>query len=101
MRTENHFSEGVLAVHQIEEGEAMTRARFCDRPVLELVYEDMIQSPRQVFASVGAYLGVDGIDPGKIRLKKQNPEGLAQLIMNYDEIEALLKNTRFAEYIAN
>jgi LPS sulfotransferase NodH len=88
-------------LEQIEEGEAATRARFFDRPVLEIVYEDMIQSPKEVFASVGAYLGVDGIDPGNIRLKKQNPEGLAQLIMNYDEIEALLKNTQFAEYIAN
>jgi LPS sulfotransferase NodH len=88
-------------LEQIEEGEAATRNRFCDRPVLEIVYEDIVQSPKEVFASVGAYLGVDGIDPGKIRLKKQNPEGLAQLIMNYDEIEALLKNTRFAECITN
>jgi LPS sulfotransferase NodH len=86
-------------LEQIEEGEAATRARFRDRQILEIVYEDLVQSPYEIFASVGRYLGVDGIDPGKIKLKRQNPEGLAQLITNYAEIEALLKQTRFAEYL--
>jgi LPS sulfotransferase NodH len=88
-------------LEQIEEGEALTRARFCDRAILEIVYEDMVQSPKEVFASVGQYLGVDGIDPAKIRLRRQNPEPLAQLILNYGEIEAVLKNTRFADYLAD
>jgi len=48
---------------------------------------------------VGAYLAVDGIDPGRIRLRRQNPETLRQLILNYDEIEAALQNTRFAGYL--
>jgi LPS sulfotransferase NodH len=89
----------VRRLEKIEEGEAATRARFCDRQVLEIVYEEMVQSPNEVFASVAAFLGADGIDPGKIRLKRQNPERLAQLIVNYDEVEAVLKNTRFAEYL--
>lgn len=86
-------------LEQIEAGEAATRARFCDRPILEIVYEDMIQSPAEAFGSVSGYLGVDGIDPGKIRLKRQNPESPAQLIVNYDEVESALQNTRFAEYL--
>ena len=86
-------------LEHIEEGEALTRARFCDRPVLEVVYEDLVQSPHEIFKSVGNYLGVDGIDPDQIRLKQQNPEGLAQLIVNYGEVESSLKNTRFAEYL--
>lgn len=89
----------IKRLEQIEEGELATRARFCDRQVLEVVYEDLVRSPQAVFASVGAYLGVDGIVPDKIRLKKQNPEGLEQLILNYDEVAAVLKNTRFAEYL--
>lgn len=86
-------------LEQIEEGEVATRARFCDRQVLEVVYEELVKSPHEVFKSVGAYLGVAGIDPDKIRLKRQNPESLAQLIMNYDEVKSALKNTRFAEYL--
>lgn len=88
-------------LEQIEEGEAATRARFSDRAMLEMVYEEMIQSPHNAFDTVSAYLGVDGIDPGKIRLKRQNPEGLAQLIVNYDEVESLLKNTGFSEYLVD
>jgi hypothetical protein len=88
-------------LEQIEEGEAATRARFSDRSVLEIVYEDLVQSPQNVFAVVSAYLGVDGIDPGKIRLKRQNPESLAQLIANYDEIESLLKRAGFSEYLGD
>ncbi len=88
-------------LESIEAGEAQTRARFCDRPMLEIVYEDLVQSPREGFAVVSAFLGVDGIDPGKIRLKQQNPEGLDQLIVNYDEVEAVLKTSRFAEYLVD
>ena len=88
-------------LEQIEEGETATRVRFCDRPMLEIVYEELVRSPHEVFAAVGAFLGVDGIDPGQIRLKRQNPESLAHLIINYDEIESVLKNTRFADYLGN
>ena len=84
---------------QIEAGEAAARVRFCDRQMLEVVYEELVQSPHEVFESVGIYLGVDGIDPGKIRLKRQNPESSAQLIVNYDDVKSVLRNTRFAEYL--
>jgi LPS sulfotransferase NodH len=86
-------------LEQIEEGEAATRIRFADRATLEVVYEELIQAPLKVFESVGAYLGVNGLDPGKIKLKRQNPESLQQLISNYDQVAAALKNTRFAEYL--
>lgn len=86
-------------LEQIEAGEAATRARFRDRKMMEVVYEDLVRSPQEVFQSVSEFLGVNGIDPGQIKLKKQNPEGLKQLIANYSEIQARLQNTRFAEYL--
>jgi LPS sulfotransferase NodH len=89
----------IRRLERIEAGEAATRARFRDRPMLEVVYEELVQWPYQIFAAAGAFLGVDGIDPRKIRLKRQNPESLKNLIINYDEIETVLKNTRFAEYL--
>ena len=88
-------------LEQIEEGEAATRARFCDRKMLEIVYEDLVRSPDDMFGYVSTYLGVNGLDPGKIRLKRQNPESLSQLIVNYDEVESVLRNTRFEEYLGN
>jgi Stf0 sulphotransferase len=92
-------SKLIKQLEQIEEGESDTRVRFNDRQIFEVVYEELVQSPMEVFALVSKYLGVDGIDPSKIRIKKQNPESLRQLIVNYDEIVAVLKNTRFAEYL--
>jgi len=84
-------------LEQIEEGEATARTRFRDREILEVVYEELVRSPKTVFESVGMYLGVDGIDCGKIKLRRQNPETLQQLLVNYDEIKSTLRNTRFAE----
>jgi LPS sulfotransferase NodH len=86
-------------IEQIEAGEAATRLRFCERSILEVVYEELIRSPEEVFSLVGAYLGVGGIDPGRIRLKRQNPESLAELIVNYNEVEAVLRTTRFSDYL--
>lgn len=91
----------IRRLEQIEEGEAVTRSRFSDRQILEIVYEEMVQSPREVFSAVGAFLGVDGIDPDQIRLKRQNPESLEQLIINYDQVESVLRNTRFAKYLSS
>ena len=98
-RIELEPSKLLRRLEQIEQGEIATRRRFSDRPVLEVVYEDMIRSPHETFNSVGAYLGVEAMKPDKIRLKRQNPESLEQLIINYDEIETVLKNTRFAEFL--
>jgi LPS sulfotransferase NodH len=92
-------SKLIQRLEQIEEGEKTARIRFRDWQVLELVYEELVKSPKLVFESAGNFLGVDGIDPGRIRLRRQNPETLQQLIINYDEIEAVLRNTRFEEYL--
>jgi LPS sulfotransferase NodH len=86
-------------LEQIEEGEIATRARFCDRDILEVVYEELVKAPHEAFESIGNYLGVQGVDPAKIRLRRQNPESLEQLVINYDEVESVLENTRFAEYL--
>ena len=91
----------IQRLEQIEAGEAATRLRFCDRNILEVVYEELVQSPRDGFSAVANYLGVDGIDPGKIRLKRQNPESLPELIVNYNEVEAVLRASRFAGYLEN
>lgn len=100
-RVELEPSKLIRRIEQIEQGEADTRQRFRDRQILEIVYEELVQSPDKVFSSVGRYLGVDGIDPDKIRIKRQNPESLEQLIVNYDEVVSVLRNTRFAEYLSS
>lgn len=89
----------IQRLEQIEAGEATARVRFRDRNILEVVYEELVSSPFEGFEAIGRYLGVDGIDPAQIRLRRQNPEPLQQLIINYAEVETALRNTRFASYL--
>jgi len=88
-------------LEQIQEYETFIRDRFKDRYILEVVYEKLTTKPEETFQYIGAYLGVDNIDLGKITLTKQNPESLEQLIVNYDEVYELLKNTRYAVYLSD
>ena len=86
-------------IEQIRHYERLTRDRFRDRHLLEVVYEKLIRKPEQTFQYISDYLGVDDIDYRGIALRKQNPESLEQLIVNYDEVYELLKNTNYALYL--
>lgn len=86
-------------LEQIEKNEVLTRRRFSGRQILEVGYEELITNPIEIFHCIGEFLGVNDLDPSRIRLSRQNPESLRQLIANYDEIDLLLKNTRFGEYL--
>jgi len=86
----------IQRLENIRQFESQTRSRFKDRPVFEVVYEDMIRNPHTVFQNVGEFLGIGGIDFTKIKIVKQNPERLEQLIINFDEVSHLLKDSRFA-----
>ncbi|RME90542.1 MAG: hypothetical protein D6770_02260 [Anaerolineae bacterium] len=84
---------------EIRRAEERTRERLKGRPLLEVVYEQLTAHPDDEFRRIGAYLGVNDIDPGKIHLTRQNPESLDRLIINYDEVCQVLKGTEFAEYL--
>ena len=86
-------------LEQIQDYETFIRDRFKDRHILEVVYEKLTTKPGETFQYIGGYLGVDDIDLSKITLTKQNPESLEQLIVNYDEVYELLKNTKYAPHL--
>jgi LPS sulfotransferase NodH len=86
-------------LEHIQDYETFIRDRFKDRYILEVVYEKLTTKPEETFQYIGRYLDVDDIDINKITLTKQNPESLEQLIVNYDEVYELLKNTRYAVYL--
>lgn len=78
--------------------------RWCEEqkqpPPLELIYEESIESsPQLAYAQVCTVLCLDP-EPVQVRLNRINPEPLAQLINNWDQIEALLTPTRFAWMLA-
>ena len=88
-------------LEQIRHYETFIRDRFKDRDVVEVVYEKLTIKPGDTFQHIGEYLGIDDIDLSKITLTKQNPESLEQLIINFDEVYALLKNTKYAVYLTD
>jgi LPS sulfotransferase NodH len=86
-------------IERIRAGEDITRERFMDRPMLEVVYETMVAQPQETFRRVGEFLGVSDIDPSHIGIRRQNPERLAELIANYEDVRRLLTATEYASYL--
>lgn len=95
------ISRLIHRIEQIREYEVFIRDRFKNREIMEVEYEKLIGKPEQTFKNIGGYLGVDDFDLSKITLTKQNPESLEQLIVNYDEVYEVLKNTRYAGYLSD
>lgn len=93
-------ASGLLArIEQIASLEALARDRFKDWQILEVVYEDLVANPDRGFEEIGEFLGVDDIRASRIGLKKQNPESLQDLIVNYDRVSQVLQDTPFAKYL--
>ena len=80
---------------------AWHEALFADHPRLQLSYEDMIdgQSLRaEVAEEVCDFLHIER-RPMKSILVKMNPTRLAEMIVNYDEVASLLRQTEFADLL--
>jgi len=83
-------------IDQIRAYEELTRERFKNWDYIEVVYENLVTNPLEEFRRIGAFLNVTDIDSGKIILRKQNPEKLSELIVNYSEVAKLLAKTKYA-----
>lgn len=86
-------------LEQIQVYEEITRTRFKDKAILEVTYEELVKNPANEFERIGAFLDVTDINPNKIVLKKQNPEKLNELIINYHEVAQLLTNTKYVNLL--
>lgn len=84
---------------QIESWESQARARFAHRDVLEIYYEDLVGNFDAIASKAVAFVGATRWNPKRIGYKKQNPEPLDQLISNFDEVSAALRNTPWEQYL--
>lgn len=76
-----------------QEGEA----RFQRHPLLHLSYEDLTGRPDEAFARVCGFLGVPFRRP-RTSLKRQNPERLGELVVNYRELKDSFRGGEFAGF---
>jgi hypothetical protein len=63
-----------------------------EHQVLPVFYEDLLDRQEEVLDEAQSFLGVEP-GPLTITTRRQNPEPLHELIENYDELHAVLKDT--------
>lgn len=69
---------------------------FRGMQILELTYEnDILVDPTQAYIKSCDYIGIKPQKNVAVRLRKQNPLPLSELIENYDEVASLLHGTEF------
>lgn len=87
---------------ELQEGFSQTRAwehmgdrDFRHHHILSLAYEDMAAQPAAAHDRVQRFLG---LPPARLvtDMKKQNPEPLRQLIVNYDELKQAFAGSRWS-----
>lgn len=72
--------------------------RFKDRTVLEIYYEDLVADFDRVVTEAITFIGATQWDRAKVHLRKQNPEPMRDLILNYDELKSAFAKTPWRAY---
>jgi len=84
---------------QLSNAQAATaRQRFKDHDVLDIYYEDMVTNFQQVVTSAIDFIGAQQWHKEKINLRRQNPESMRALIVNYDELKDAFVDTPWQVY---
>lgn len=77
--------------------EAAGDARFQDHPLLEVFYEDLVENVDREFQRIVRFLGLPGGKP-IVQTRRQNPEPLSELIVNYAELKVAFRNSALAPF---
>jgi LPS sulfotransferase NodH len=80
--------------------EQETDEKFVARPLMRISYEELANGYDEVMRGVQAFLGVRQINLASMT-RKQNPEALRHLILNYEEIMRSLTGTRWEAFLAD
>ena len=89
----------VARIEAIQRLEAQARERMRGWKLLEITYEELVGNPAREFGKIASFLSVNDINCKGISLVKQNPGPLRELIKNYNEISAILHQTRFSKLL--
>lgn len=92
------YDQMVERFQQMEAWHAQTVERFAGHEMLDVFYEDLSGQYEDEIATVQRFLGVD-YEPVRPPTTKRPRQPLAEQIANYAEIRALLKDTRWANYL--
>jgi len=79
---------------------AKYRAAFSSQPYLEVLYESFCANQEAETHKVLQFLGINEFVPLQTTLVKINPNSIAQIVDNYDQLVQALRNTSFEKYLA-
>lgn len=92
----------LTALFLIEEGVAFVHETLKAIPKLELVYEDDLREASQQQRTVDRVCSFLGLEPAPVQteLLRLTPRSVVDQVENFDEVAALLSQTRFAELVS-
>lgn len=82
---------------QIKAYQEKTDRMFSNHRLIPLTYEDLAEDRRTVINGIYREFGLNGFERDS-ELKKQNPEGLEDLILNYRELENHFNGSKWEIY---
>lgn len=91
--------ELIQNLKQAQESIDYYRKLFSRQRIIELTYEQLQQYPHSKLNEIQAFLGVNSA-PLVSLLKKQNPELLSELIINFEEVKEVLNGTPYQKFLA-
>lgn len=89
----NYYS-CLKSFEKIEFYENKTRNQFSEHNFLEIDYENLVEQEEKVIRDIFKLLKVE-YQKVTASNKKQNPEGLKKLIINYEDLKTQFKNTKW------
>ena len=92
--TEAELNKGFKQTRKWEDRGDM---KFKKHPLISVYYEDLINNPEGTFVNITDFLDVE-YEPPKTILRKQNPEKLRDLVINYSELKKAFSGTKWQAF---
>jgi len=96
-RVHLYENELLKAFKQTREHETTYGQMFSSNPMIEIYYEDLVSNPLIEFQKITDFLNLRFCNP-KTTLKKQNPERMSDLIVNYESIKRIFADTEWHQF---
>lgn len=92
--TEDELFKGFL---QTREWETDFGRMFGSKAIIDVYYEDLVNNPHGEFQKIIDWLCLEPFEPRTL-LRRQNPEKLSDLILNYESLKERFSNTEWAGF---
>ncbi|MDT0650821.1 sulfotransferase [Autumnicola edwardsiae] len=91
------YEECQRIFERTQQNEINTRKRFRNHDFIEVAYEDLQENKEEVLSKIFGFLGVSFIVE-EVPNKKQNPERISDLLINYKDLKAQLAKTQWRDF---